>query len=298
MGKEEKTRVDREAIDRRGFVTNLERLLLAVDDSINGKFAARLAGLIAGAQGMPITVVRVNEIDGTAAEPADGPSRQIKEGAKASAAVIKQDRAEPDPEKVHITTRVEKVDDGKAVAEEACKGFDIMTIGLAETHDKEGRFTPQVTKLARDFDGTLALLAANDPDHLPPVSRRMRILVPINGTPAARNAAEIAFAIARPLGARVTALYVSQGADARGATRTQEEALLKDIVELGERYDVGLRTALQSRGNAEVAILRHGANHNLIVMGVSQRPGDQLFFGNTANAVLKKYDGAILFVAS
>ena len=36
----------------------------------------------------------------------------------------------------------------------------------------------------------------------------------------------------------------------------------------------------------------------LIVMGVSQRPGDHLFFGNTANAILKKWKGAVLFVAT
>jgi Kef-type K+ transport system membrane component KefB/nucleotide-binding universal stress UspA family protein len=296
MGKEEKTRVEREAIDQRGFVTNLERLLLAVDDSINGKFTARIAGLVAGARGMPITVVRVNEAATANEEPADGPSRQIKEGAKASAAVMKQDEAEPDPEKVAITTRVAKPEEPKAIAEESRKGFDIMMVGLGETHDAEGQFLPHVTMLAKDFDGCLAVLASNDAENPPPINRRLRILVPINGTPAARNAAEIAFAIARPLEARVTALYVSQGA--KNTTRSQEEAILKDIADLGDRYDVNLRTALQSRGNAETAILRDGTSHDLIVMGVSQRPGDQLFFGNTANAVLKKFGGAVLFVAT
>jgi Kef-type K+ transport system membrane component KefB/nucleotide-binding universal stress UspA family protein len=298
MGKEEKTRVEREALDERGFVTKLERLLLAVDASVNGKFTARIAGLVAGARGMPITVVRVNETDETTAEPPDGPTRQIKEGAKTSAAKAKEDEAEPTPEKVAIITRVAKPEGPEAIADESRKGFDVMMVGLARTHDKDGQFLPAVTALAKDFDGCLAVLASNDSEHLPPINRRLRILVPINGTPAARNAAEIAFAVARPLGARVTALYVSQAAAPRNTTRAQEEAVLKDIAELGERYDVALRTALQPRGSAETAILRYAANHNLIVMGVSQRPGEQLFFGNTANGVLKKYGGAILFVAS
>jgi len=298
MGEEEKGRVEREALDDRGFVAKLERLLLAVDDSVNGKFTARIAGLVAGARGMPITVVRVNEQDDDAEEPPDGPTRQIKEGAKASAAKVKADNAEPDPEKVAITTRVEKAKERTAIAEEARKGFDVMMIGLEQTHDKEGQFPPRVTAIAKDFDGCLGVLASNDPEHLPPVNRRMRILVPINGTPAARNAAEIAFAIARPLNARVTALYAGQGAAARNTTRPQEEAALKDVADLAERYDVYLRTALHARGSADAAILRLGASHNLIVMGVSQRPGEQLFFGNTANAVLKKHAGAILFVAT
>ena len=49
MREDERIRLEREEIDARGFVTNLERLLVAVDDSPNGKFAARLAGVIGGA---------------------------------------------------------------------------------------------------------------------------------------------------------------------------------------------------------------------------------------------------------
>ena len=49
MGRAEKQRLEREEFDARGFVSNLERLLLAVDQSPNGKFAASLAGLSSGA---------------------------------------------------------------------------------------------------------------------------------------------------------------------------------------------------------------------------------------------------------
>src|SRR5581483_4989688 len=98
-------------------------------------------------------------------------------------------------------------------------------------------------------------------EHLPPLDGRLRMLVPVNGTPAARRAAELAFAIARPIGAKVTALYVAAGGGmTRGRiSRSKEEAVLKDVADLGERYTVALKTALQSRGNAEQAILRRGA---------------------------------------
>src|SRR5262249_20912608 len=156
MGKEEKTRVEREALDERGFVTKLERLLLAVDDSINGKFTARVAGLLAGGRGMPTTLVRVDGTDEASHEPPGRPSRQIKEGAKTSAARARADEAEPVPEKVAITTRVAKAEQPKAIAEEARKGFDVMMVGLDRTHDREGHFLPAVTTLAKGFDGCLA----------------------------------------------------------------------------------------------------------------------------------------------
>jgi nucleotide-binding universal stress UspA family protein len=38
--------------------------------------------------------------------------------------------------------------------------------------------------------------------------------------------------------------------------------------------------------------------HDLIVMGRSRRPGDKLFFGDTAAAVLEKSPASIVFVAS
>ena len=41
LRKEEKARLEREELGSAGFVANLERLLLAVDDSANGKFASR-----------------------------------------------------------------------------------------------------------------------------------------------------------------------------------------------------------------------------------------------------------------
>jgi Kef-type K+ transport system membrane component KefB len=58
MRKAERERLEREEFEARGFVSNLERLLLAVDESANGKFAASLAGLLAGTRGIPITVLR------------------------------------------------------------------------------------------------------------------------------------------------------------------------------------------------------------------------------------------------
>ena len=59
LGKDEKARLEREELEEKGFVANLERLLLAVDESANAKFAAHVAGLLAGARGLPITVLHV-----------------------------------------------------------------------------------------------------------------------------------------------------------------------------------------------------------------------------------------------
>jgi nucleotide-binding universal stress UspA family protein len=38
--------------------------------------------------------------------------------------------------------------------------------------------------------------------------------------------------------------------------------------------------------------------HNLIVIGVGRRPGEKLFFGDTAANLLEKSENSLLFVAS
>ena len=305
MSENEKKRIEREALDEKGFVRKLERLLLAVDDSATGKFTARVAGLVAGARGVPITIVHLkSEREMTETEIADGPSSQVKEGAKESAASVNEDEAEPDPDKVHLTTRVTSQQDPDVITDEARKGFDLMMIGVEHSYDHEDMFSPEIVNLAAGFEGPLGIVVARKPDALPSLDARLRILVPINGTAPARKAAEVALAIARPTNASVTALYVSSGSNSnasrrRSGTRRSEEAMLKDIVELGERYNANLRTALEPRVAAESAILTEAAHdYGIIIMGISRRPGGELFFGTTPTAILTKLKGAVLFVVT
>jgi nucleotide-binding universal stress UspA family protein len=48
------------------------------------------------------------------------------------------------------------------------------------------------------------------------------------------------------------------------------------------------------------AILKETARRksNLVVVGVGRRPGEKLFFGDTAAALLEKSERSLLFVAS
>jgi nucleotide-binding universal stress UspA family protein len=76
-----------------------------------------------------------------------------------------------------------------------------------------------------------------------------------------------------------------------------EEAILKDIVAIADDYNMSIRTAVLAERAADEAILGEleRRNHNLVVMGVGRRPGDKLFFGDTAAALLEK-SGALAVV--
>ena len=341
MDETERKRVERERLDARGFISNLERLLLAVDASPIGRLAARLAGLVAGGQGMPVTILKLDsdlrtvvlqrdkarekenpdsaehekgrgadadsqekDLSGArsinesrAEQSADPVAREVKTGAKASAAKVQKDEAEPDPEKVHLTTKLPVDRPADVVRDEGRKGYDLLFIGMEESHDADGNIAPEIAELASGFEGPLALLSYRG-ERSVRMNARMRILVPVNGSLPSQRGAEIAFVVARATGARVTVLFVSQ-TDGRSRTRAREEGVLKSMTGLAERYDVRLVTQISKRSGAAEAILKEARRgYGMIVMGVSSRPGEGLFFGNTAAQVLKGWENPLLLLAS
>jgi Kef-type K+ transport system membrane component KefB/nucleotide-binding universal stress UspA family protein len=342
----EKTRIERELLDARGFVPGLERLLLAADDSPAGRMAARLAGLLAGPRGMPVTILRMDadlreaageeaagggtpaakiekepgtkghaeraasseeerkEITGAQARKSSGAelredplAREVATGARRGAAKVIADAAEPDPENVHLTQLVPVDAPADVVRDEARKGYDLLFIGLEGAVREDGGFSPRLTRIAGGFEGPLAVLAHSG-QKTRPLGPRSRILVPVNGSGPSRRAAELAFALARGTRARVQCLFVSQ-TDGRSRTRVREEGVLRDMAELAERYDVALGTHISPRAEAGQAIVREARRgYAMIVMGASARPGDELYFGNTANAVLQGTGLPLLILAS
>jgi Kef-type K+ transport system membrane component KefB/nucleotide-binding universal stress UspA family protein len=308
LGEEERRRLEREEFEAKGFVSNMERLLIAVDDGASGKFASRLAGLIAAAKGMPATVIRVQPADGAAAKQSGHLSGEHAIQAAAQAARVMADEQESGtPAKVSVITRTGDEPAEETVASEARKGYDLLVIGI-ENVARKAEFHEDVNRIAAEFEGPLAIVAARGVHLERPLQSALNILVPVTGTEASRRAAEIGIAIAQAAGAPVTALYVSTGRSKRAArtlrnalrSRRQHEAILRDVVEMADRYNVDIRTDVKVDVAADDAILRQAnANRNtVIVMGVNRRPGDTLFFGNVAAAILEKSRRSILFVSS
>lgn len=304
MGKDEKQRLEREEMEARGFLPKLERLLLAVDDSTNGSFATRVAGIVAGSYGMPTTVMHIKSDKKTGKQAADAEKEKAKEAGETIREVAQRaDRAmsasEQSDIKLSVTTMVENAPKQAAVAEEAEKGYGLMIIGLNKTVVRKNQFHDDVANLAAGFEGPLVIADGREEHRKHPLHGTVSILVPVNGTEVSRRAAEVAIALARATKAPLTALYVTTGGKAN-RSRRYEEAILKDIVDLAESYELDLRTAVRGDVAPDDAILKEAARrgHNLVVMGVGRRPGEKLFFGDTAAALMEKSPVSLLFVAS
>src|SRR5664279_1507556 len=272
MRKEEKQRLEREEQEEKGFVSNLERLLIAVDDSPNGKFASRVAGMIAGTHGIPTTVLHIKDaakIEDKKLEDKDSLTKDPKAEAKAaekkpnkeekvskaqekkaekagdtvkqSAELIKSKQREEEKVDmpVEVTTIVHEAPGPDVIAREAEKGYDLMLIGVEKTSHRGKDFHESVTTLAKGFDGPLAISAVRGELAEKPAGK-LNILVPVNGTEPSRRAAEVAITIARATKASLTVLYVATRGDSKARrdlrTRRNEEAILKDIAAIAEGY--------------------------------------------------------------
>jgi Kef-type K+ transport system membrane component KefB len=129
---EEQERLKREEFEAKGFVANLERLLIAVDESANGRFASRLAGLLAGVRGIPASVLHVG-MDTRAHRLPRKDNASAEAAVQASAAkTAKAEEAEQKirPTRVEVTTLERHLATGAAVAFEAQKGYDFLIIGV------------------------------------------------------------------------------------------------------------------------------------------------------------------------
>ena len=304
MGKDEKQRLEREELEERGFLPKLERLLLAVDDSTNATFATRIAGIVAGTNGMPTTVMQIKTDKKTGKkaaeaeqEKADAAGETVKEVAeRAEHALTEEEQSDV---KLNVTTIVENAPNTTAVAEEAKKGYDLMIIGLDKTVVRKNQIHSNVANLAAGYEGPLIVVDGREEHRKHPLHGTVSILVPVNGTQVSRRAAEVAIALARATKAPLTALYVTSGSS-KSRSRRNEEAILKDVVELAESYGIDLRTAVRGDVDPDVAIIKEceRRKHNVVVMGVGRRPGEKLFFGDTAASLLEKAKMSLVFVAT
>jgi Kef-type K+ transport system membrane component KefB/nucleotide-binding universal stress UspA family protein len=305
---EEAARLEREEFEAKGFVSNIERLLVAVDASPSGQFTSRLVGLLAGARRIATTVIHFDYETpasfGEATRQAERTKAVVRQSAKEG---DDAGLAEPGSDPAEIATRVEKPNE-EAIGAEAKKGYGLLFIGREPASEGDA-FYEQITSSAVEFAGPFAIVIARGIDRRETLGAPLKILVPVTGTSVSRHGAELAIALAQASQGSVMALHVASGLrrarswqrhiGAALAPASSADAVIREIVRLGDHYGVEVRGAVRSVPAPQEAILRQieVGGHNLLVMGVSPRPGDQLFFGEVPAELLERAECSVLFVA-
>ena len=243
-------------------MTNLERLLLAADDSANGKFASRLAGVIAGSGGKPTTIVDMSKEDRGQEE-----SRRQRRTAKRRRKRSRKEAVKTAAEGIdHTGSSSRRGEAGQcrrdravrtsrtgpqAIADEARKGYDFMVVGIAKTRNPNGGFSKDISLITNGFEGPLAVVDARERrrDRLP--RRHGKILIPGERhrgvAPRRRNRFDAGAGerCASHRALRHARQRRRQDAIARRASAQRgrsERAVLKDIGALADRYDVDVRS--------------------------------------------------------
>jgi len=310
LTEEERARLEREDFEARGFLSHIDRLLVAVDSSPSGRLASQLAGLLAAARRTPTTVVQLAAEHASApGQPSRRPEELVRAAAAAGTAASAGGggsttvRSEP----VDIRVRAATPDSPQgAIADEAHKGYGLLLLG-SEPATVGDAFAAEITRTLAGFPGAFAITIARGGHRRHPAGP-LRVLVTVSGTPSSRQGAEVAIALAQGSRGSVTALHV--GAQRSrvplwrlrfGATlvpRGYADAVIREVMAMGEHYGVEVRGEIRHSGLVRDAVLRELARapHDLLVMGVSPRPGAQLFLGELAAEMLARAESSLLFV--
>jgi Kef-type K+ transport system membrane component KefB/nucleotide-binding universal stress UspA family protein len=315
MSEEEHARLEREDFEARAFLPRIERLLVAVDASPSGHFASHLAGLLAATRRTPTTVLHLDAKRADLEPQAKLAERSgaLVEEAAAAGAEASAASGVPAPagatDSVDVTMRIGARDSAQnAIASEAHKGYGLLLIGSEPAAVGNG-FTSQIAQNAQGFPGPFAIAIARGQQRTSAARAALRVLVTVSGTRVSRQGAEVAIALAHASRGSVTALYV--GASRAGslwrmhfgealAPRGYADAVVREITEMGEHYGLEVRGEIRQSGSVRNAVLRELARgpHDLLVMGVSPRPGEQLFLGELAAEMLARAGASLLFVCA
>ena len=294
MREDEARRLDKEEAEHNEALPRMERALVYIDNSANGRLAAALAGLFTVRQGMLTTVL----------EPPDEESKGRDRLVAAFNAVAKR---QPQPStsapSADQLVQARAAANGEAVEKEVAKGYDIAFVGIAQPTSASGaRFEEPLASLAAAYDGPIAMVINGGRFQLS-FDAPIDILVPTAGTPESRLATEIALAIAGASGGTLTALHVFDPREdslmLRGRTRRLGMSMLVDARRLGRRSSVPVKgmTGTHSRPEREIRRIAQSGRYDLVVLGTALRRGDTRFLGPGTLTMMQSLGAPILVIA-
>jgi len=303
---EERKRLEKEEAEETETIPKMERALVAVDGSANGKLAAHLSGLFVGEQRILTTVIDLSACMQTGAGTDLTAMRSITDAAVSRTAQSAADaKANASVGSVPIDQLIQgkAADDEDSLVKEAGKGYSIAFVGLSRPLTPAAhRFETHLERLFRSFDGPVAIICNGGDwhDDLEPLN----ILVPTGGAAHARLATEMALTLAKATGGRLTALHVFDPLEDTNVLRGRQRrglgvSVLRDVQRLARRSEVSvdIQTAIHSRPELATCRVAASAKFNLVVLGAALRVGERKFLGPRTASLVQSLRKPLLVVA-
>lgn len=301
IGKEEEERLKREEFQAKSMVANIHRVLLPIrprlseydrtpSASRHGLAAEILSSLATHTQ-ISVTLMMV-----TSEENIDKYRPLLSEIGKSF-------------KNVDVGVKIVKDENiTSSILNEAQKGYDLILLGATEKDlNKPQLFNPVIDEIVRHAPCSTAVLQVKktfknwQPN---------RILVPSNGSKAAKNAAELAFYMADPDAKhQVTVLNIIEKNENRlGLSRelsntemSHKNDLKNSIIEenkiVGESLRINISSEIMESNNVEAGIIEVSVKNNsdLIILGTNIYPGtSRLYLGRRVERVLEDADCPVL----
>lgn len=284
IGDEERIRLEREALTADNLIAGVKRVLLPVrtrlDDSPIHTTEARILERIAAGSKLGVTLFSVAEkgSETRAGEYLNRVAPLFADHTVTKKVVIGQDPSE-------------------LILAEAQMSYDLLVLGAPQrTQDPRVLFNPITDYLAR-FSPCPSLIV--HAPYLPDGWQPHRILVPTNGSLAAKRAAEVAFAMAAgDPDAQVSILQVVSGDQSTYALENHQmverqvgisRQIVGELQTIGESFGVAISSQVEVAPKPAGKILEVARQQtaDLIVLGVAVRAGsDRLYLGPMVEYIL------------
>ncbi|MGH7571985.1 MAG: cation:proton antiporter [Gemmatimonadota bacterium] len=283
--KQELERLRQEELARGSLVADIHRVLLPVrlrqeKHSLLQAIESKLLGRLGAGTDLSITLLNV-----------------CRPGEKEASSEFLERLRNMFPNQEVIIKQVIDRSPGDAILDEAKKNYDLLILGASEKRSRTGvLFTPLVDYVVRLAPCLTMIVRGETPRH---DWEPDRILVPTNGSRAARHAAELAFSLANEEEDEVLILTVvvkgesTLHLDMEGRALERQLGAAHQIVgelgAVGEASGISVETKVRVGRDPESVILQRATEESvdLIILGTSLRPGsDRLFLGPRVERIL------------
>jgi Kef-type K+ transport system membrane component KefB/nucleotide-binding universal stress UspA family protein len=195
---------------------------------------------------------------------------------------------------------VEHDQPAEVILNELKKDYDLLVLGASQRSRKQGiMFTPLVDYLVRLAPCPTMVVKG---ERIIKDWQPCRVLVPTNGSLAAKHAADVAFSLSAASGGEVVVQHVlgeernpfhyrdANPAEDEGSLSVAEE-IVGELKVVGDARNIPTHTVIERHREPEAAILAFAEKNgmDLIILGTDLRPGSsRLFMGPRVERLLNK----------
>jgi nucleotide-binding universal stress UspA family protein len=298
IGAEEKERLKKEEMEAESLIAGVHRILLPIrfrsddlDELTIQSVEAEILELLGRESELSLTLFTVAR---------DNNGEKCEEFLEKLSEYFNQDEI--------VTKVVEEQNIGDAILDEAKKDYELIVLGATERQTNSSHlFSPLIDYLTRVAPCPTLIVQGRKADKL---WSPERVLVPTNGSEAAKNAVDLGLFIAKSDPRHEVSIlnvvidnYADTPYHVRQFKKDNEmkiaNNIMSDLQEMGEAMGVKTETVVERGDSPEQAIYDFTVDNeiDLVILGTNVRPGShRLYLGHRVETILEQSPCPVLIL--